>query len=401
MADDETKALAQLQAAYQWLMRADSADDVVALHDLAAAAEAMAKRAKWGTTAANAATTIRLLCLIRLRPLIEKGQQAGDIMPRGGSVYRSDRPIGERPKTMADLGITNRMLTDMRSLASAYDVETIERLRDEADAADKPLSYPTIVREARYLAAHERRDRQAAEDARFVDENPPNIDLRLGHLATALDDLAGTVDAIITDPPYERDALPLLGDLRDLATRLLKPDGVMVVMFGTYYLREAFNLLDGGVPYRWTAAYLTPGAHAVHYHARITQGWKPLLVYGGGPRFHDVFTSPGDDKRHHMWGQSFGGFLALVDTFSRPGQLVVDPFLGGGTTALACQRLQRSFVGCDIDPAAVETSRQRVTSRWAIDDQPADLEDDAEGTSYDDEGLILGEVIPFEGRSDG
>jgi DNA methylase len=44
---------------------------------------------------------------------------------------------------------------------------------------------------------------------------------------------------------------------------------------------------------------------------------------------------------------------------SEPGDLVVDPFLGSGTTA-ACKQLGRRFTGCDIDPAAVATARERV-----------------------------------------
>lgn len=388
---DESRALAQLNAAHQWLMQADDVDSVLTVMAMADAAARLAERARWGTHAANAATTIRLLSLLRLRKVIDDGQARGEIR-RPGQRYPGDTAA----KTLSELGVTKRLLTDSTTLAAAYDDTTVETLRDQHDAKDQPLSYSTIVREARYIAAHERRDQQADEDARFVQDNPPGCDLRVGDFRDVLDDLAGTVDAIITDPPYELAAVPLMADLAQVAGRLLRPDGVLVVMQGSQALPDVYRHLDSGpLPYRWTAAYLTSGAHAVHYARRTTQGWKPLIVYGGGPRFHDVFASPGDDKRHHYWGQSLGGFLRIVDTFTRPGQLVVDPFLGGGTTGAACQRLQRSFVGCDVDADAVETSRQRLTSRFAVDDP--DLED----TDPDDAELVIGEVIPIRNDDDG
>lgn len=40
--------------------------------------------------------------------------------------------------------------------------------------------------------------------------------------------------------------------------------------------------------------------------------------------------------------------------------LVVDPFMGSGTVGVVCKRLNRNFVGVDIDEGYVETSKQRL-----------------------------------------
>jgi DNA modification methylase len=45
---------------------------------------------------------------------------------------------------------------------------------------------------------------------------------------------------------------------------------------------------------------------------------------------------------------------------SNPGDLVIDPFLGGGTTAIAALRTQRRFLGIDIDESMIETTRRRI-----------------------------------------
>lgn len=43
------------------------------------------------------------------------------------------------------------------------------------------------------------------------------------------------------------------------------------------------------------------------------------------------------------------------------GRLIVDPFLGSGTTALACEMLDRDFIGIEIDPKYVAISKERLT----------------------------------------
>jgi DNA modification methylase len=52
----------------------------------------------------------------------------------------------------------------------------------------------------------------------------------------------------------------------------------------------------------------------------------------------------------------------IVSRLTEPGELVVDPFVGGGTTAIVCRDLGRRFVGCDVDPKATETTRRRLAA---------------------------------------
>ena len=68
----------------------------------------------------------------------------------------------------------------------------------------------------------------------------------------------------------------------------------------------------------------------------------------------------GPEKTDHDWQQGESEARRLVEMFSQPGNLVVDPMLGSGTNAAACIALGRRFVGSDIDPAAVATSRERI-----------------------------------------
>ena len=50
----------------------------------------------------------------------------------------------------------------------------------------------------------------------------------------------------------------------------------------------------------------------------------------------------------------------LIRLLTEPGDLVLDCFLGSGTTALAAAQLERRFIGIDSDPAAIATARTRL-----------------------------------------
>jgi adenine-specific DNA methylase len=170
------------------------------------------------------------------------------------------------------------------------------------------------------------------------------------------------VDAVITDPPYDEASLPLLSDLALWADRVLKPAGVMAVVYSQGQLHRALERLSVGRPYRWTAAILIDrNRHLVHPR-KVTSGWKPVLIFGSCARmFHDVIEV-GDDvdegRARHPHGQSLNALREVVERLTLPGQLVVDPCAGGGTTLLAATQLGRHAVGCDVDARAVENVRR-------------------------------------------
>lgn len=50
----------------------------------------------------------------------------------------------------------------------------------------------------------------------------------------------------------------------------------------------------------------------------------------------------------------------LVATHSNPGDLILDPFMGSGTTGVACARLGRRFVGIEIEPKYFDIACRRI-----------------------------------------
>jgi len=50
----------------------------------------------------------------------------------------------------------------------------------------------------------------------------------------------------------------------------------------------------------------------------------------------------------------------FIQLFTKPGDTVLDPFIGSGTTAIACQHLNRHFVGCEVNAEYFEIANQRL-----------------------------------------
>lgn len=169
-------------------------------------------------------------------------------------------------------------------------------------------------------------------------------------------------DVVITDPPYPQEFLPLFTELAEGCSAVGVP--LVAVMSGQSYLPEVIHRLCKHLKYRWTMAYMTPGGQAVQqWQAKVNTAWKPVLLFGDAVEwFGDVAVSkPNDnDKRFHGWGQSESGMADLVERLTKPGQLVCDPFLGGGTTAVVSLALGRRFVGCDINAAHIQQAWARV-----------------------------------------
>jgi site-specific DNA-methyltransferase (adenine-specific) len=220
--------------------------------------------------------------------------------------------------------------------------------------------------------------RRAAEAEAAAEDDEPSlpegVDLRAGDFREVLKDLDGTVDAIITDPPYPEEFLPLFADLSRVAARILKPGGICAVMVGQSYLPQIFAALGQHLTWHWLISYETPGGQAVQlWQRKVNTFWKPVLVYVkgtyGGDWFGDVARSAvnDNDKQHHHWGQSESGMADLIERLTKPGQLICDPFLGGGTTGVVAHDLARRFVGCDLDESCVTTT----ASRFAVAESTA------------------------------
>ncbi len=242
---------------------------------------------------------------------------------------------------------------------------------------DSPEGQQAIQRESSRIR-RERKQRQKEEKSRLVEKMAADVPAITDRYRLFQADIAsldehlepGSVDCILTDPPYPREYLPLYGELARMADLHLKPGGSCLVMCGQSYLPEILERMASHLTYHWTVAYLTPGGQASQlWEKRVNTFWKPVLWFvkpsrssdGRKDWIGDVSKSAGNDndKRFHHWGQSESGMADLIERFTHPGEIILDPFLGGGATGVVAVSLKRRFIGCDIDPKAIETALAR------------------------------------------
>jgi ParB-like chromosome segregation protein Spo0J len=177
-----------------------------------------------------------------------------------------------------------------------------------------------------------------------------------------------SVDAIICDPPYSNEYLPLWSDLSAWAARVLKPGRLLIAYAGKLALPDHVARLGERLEYVWAGATAMPGRHSIIRSRMIRARWRPWLIYSAGPYrprtwLLDTATAEGVGEKgptDHPWGQTPGPFVQLVTMATEPGELVVDPFLGQGTTAIATVQAGRRFLGCDVDPGAVSLALERL-----------------------------------------
>lgn len=91
---------------------------------------------------------------------------------------------------------------------------------------------------------------------------------------------------------------------------------------------------------------------------------KGARVYGTFESKRKYFLQNANVKDKHKWGHPTIKPLNIIETLvtnsSLEGGIVLDPFICSGTTALACIRSKRHYIGCEIDPKYYEVTCKRI-----------------------------------------
>jgi hypothetical protein len=178
-----------------------------------------------------------------------------------------------------------------------------------------------------------------------------------------------SVDLIFTDPPYLKEYLYLYEWLAEFSARVLKPEGFLMTYVGGYWKDEIMSYMRPHLDYFWDYT-LIMGDNASMVWQRLTIARaKALLCYRpkggiGMPRTSilGMYTGSGHATGYHNWQQDEDTARYYIDCFTHSGDLVLEPFTGGGTTQAVCKVLGRPCVGFEIDPESAEVARKRVDS---------------------------------------
>lgn len=196
-----------------------------------------------------------------------------------------------------------------------------------------------------------------------------------------------SIDLIFTDPPYPKEYLMCYQWLALEAMRVLKPGGFLIAMSGGLFLNRIYRMFDdAGLTYFYEMTHKhgngnSPTVWTGHNERDtpypIVARTKPIIVYSKGKAWPSIggvmnfFESQGGSKKYHHWGQDVESARYYIDYFSNLGDIVLDPFVGGGTTPIACDLIGRKCLAFDIDISAIVTTKNRVNSSGVL--QQAEL----------------------------
>ncbi len=180
---------------------------------------------------------------------------------------------------------------------------------------------------------------------------------------------AGCVDFTLTDPPYiaaykphknnagqtirnDDNAAWLIPSFAELH-RVLKRDAFAISFYGwpkldlffAAWKRAGFRI-GGHIVFR--KGYASKTAFLQHRHEAA------FLLIKGNPAFPasplpDVMEWTYTGNKLHPTQKSVHILKPLIETFTKPGHLVLDPFAGSGSTCVAAKMLGRSYLGIELD----------------------------------------------------
>jgi DNA modification methylase len=82
----------------------------------------------------------------------------------------------------------------------------------------------------------------------------------------------------------------------------------------------------------------------------LTDVWDDINFYNDENRFHETQKPEKLIKR-------------IINSSSNEGDLIVDPFMGSGTTAICCEDLNRLWEGCELDKKYIKLANNRIKSK--------------------------------------
>jgi len=241
--------------------------------------------------------------------------------------------------------------------------------------------------------------------------------LRCGDCLDVLPTLAAeSVDLIFADPPFNvgktykgdmDDAKPIteyyawLDERLAQMVRLLKPGGTLWLMQDQRHVGWCqVRLVEMGLDFRNIVAWAYTNPTPIRYG--LPKTWRPILFMSNGkPKTFDgrademlketLYHTPARGKTHwphDLWPdipKLVGGFLAppelildktgcfahlaqmpvkiaerAIKLATRPGDMVLDPFMGSGTTGDAACRLRRKFIGIERSQEYFEIAVKRI-----------------------------------------
>jgi hypothetical protein len=348
--DSNNQTLVKLDKASRMLAEISSVDDARKIISLAEAARVYAKQASLGLEAQNRAAEIKIRAQRRAGEIlsrIESQQGKRADLPEAVTSPNGGRSSGKH-QTYKEADISKGKAQRWQTIAAIPE----DRFEEIITAGKEGENELTTLHVYKLAKEKERMSRVDEEKTKRID-NLSDVEIRRGDFKDVLADIYD-IDAIITDPPYPKEYIKCFSELSKYASEHLKEDGFCIAYSGQYNLPEVISRMSEHLTYVWTFCLYHVGKKQLVNGVNIMCGWKPVLVFSRGRKkmrysAYDVLISEASEKHSHEWQQSESGVAGLIEIFTEPGQLVVDPFAGSGTFPKVAHDMGRNAIGAEIE----------------------------------------------------
>lgn len=281
-----------------------------------------------------------------------RGKKGLSITDKGFTKHNTQKEIAK------DLNISTGKLAQAEVVIKRAPEEVKEKLRRGV----------ITINEAYKIVKTEDKKEQRRLDAEIGKKKKIDIDFRLGDFEKVLADIPdGSIDCIITDPPYPYEFIDTWSKLSLFAKRVLKPNGYCITYSGQMNLPEVIKRMSENLDYYWTFAVYHEGQTQIVNGVNLICRWKPVLIYQNGKKklpntFQDYFISEKREKDGHDWQQSKSGVSYLIEMFTNEGDSIIDPFAGSGTTLIVGRKMNRNVIGAEIDEQSYNIAKNGIAN---------------------------------------
>ena len=182
-----------------------------------------------------------------------------------------------------------------------------------------------------------------------------------------------SIDLIVTDPPYGKKADKGTNGFGISKNRRYqggwdnqRPDKQVfdemfrisknLIIFGANYFCDMLPFSNHWIFWdkKGDISFKNPFADGELIYTTFTSPIKRVVFKQQG------FITDSKDKRYHPTQKPSELIQMLIEQYSKEGDIVLDPFLGSGTTAVACVNTNRHYIGFELDPQYYNIACKRL-----------------------------------------
>lgn len=187
---------------------------------------------------------------------------------------------------------------------------------------------------------------------------------------------SNSIDLILTDPPYGLNKTGIMND-HSLSLfysslpesyRVLKNDSFYITFFSTKFLPDIFK--NNPFRYFWNFVLHCPNGR-VNSPIGFTKYMSCVVFKKGDPKMakkgKDIFLDtpgrmiePDEGFINHPAPKPKTFIKELLALFSKENDIILDPFIGSGSTAVACKQLKRNYIGFEISKDYCDLAKERL-----------------------------------------